>query len=195
MRIIVIILILGYFSAQGQTISLCNLEYKDSIYYKDNVPYSGTVASYYSSGKIASSGQLKDGLPDSVFLEYKRNGKLSVVSGYNGGKRTYLFRYSTLMGNNLTIEQPSFPYYEFYRHKSLKKQGYYVDGKEQGIWRYYYKNGNIKEEVEYNKGEIVNPYYEWDKNGNKTSVDTGFSTRKTGKLRVTKYGTTRTEIN
>jgi len=194
MRIILIVLLTGFFSARGQSVSLCNLEFKDSIYYMNDIPYSGKVEYYYSSGKISYSGQVKDGLLDSIFFEFKRNGKLASVCGYCGGKRAYYYRYSIFMDGTPSIEKMTFPYYEFYIQKSIKKKGYYFDGEEQGLWKVYYKNGNIKKEIEYNNGKTVYPYFTWDKKGNKTRVDSGGIVKEKGKYRIVKYGDTKTRI-
>ena len=194
MRISLILLVLGFYSAHGQSISFCDLEFKDSIYYKNNVPYSGKIEYYYSSGKISYSGQLRDGLLDSIFFEYKRNGKLASACGYCGGKRAYYYTYSVLMSGLPSIEKMTFPYYEFYRQKSIKKQGYYFDGEEQGLWKVYYKNGDIKKEIEYHKGETVYPYFTWDKKGNKTRVDSGGTIKTRGRIKVVTYGDTKTRI-
>jgi antitoxin component YwqK of YwqJK toxin-antitoxin module len=194
MRIILILLMFGFFSAHGQSISLCDLEFKDSIYYKNDVPYSGKIEYYYSSGKISYSGQLKDGLLDSIFFEFKRNGKLASVCGFSGGKRAYYYRYSFLMDGISSVEKMTFPYYEFYRQKSIKKQGYYFDGEEQGLWKVYYKNGDIMKEIEYDKGEIVSPYYKWDKKGRKIRIDTGLISKKKGKFTFIKLGNSKTRI-
>ena len=54
---------------------------------------------------------------------------------------------------------------EYFDNGQIKSQGSYIDGKEEGYWKFYYETGQLRLEVNYTDGKkdgLLNEYY---KNG------------------------------
>lgn len=126
----------------------------------------GYNAFYYGNGQLASEGYMKDGVPDGYWKNYHVNGQLksegkrrntfldSVWTFYdekgnvikrinylNGKKNGYLFEYKYRTDIDTTLELLYLDY-----------EALYVENKVEGIAKYYYENGNVKEKYEYRKG-------------------------------------------
>lgn len=175
-----IIIYFSFLSITGfaQIPSMCDLTYKDSLYWWHDSIYSGQIIQYHKNSKIAEKGQLKNGVPDSVWFGYNKRGKLKIVIAFYKGKFSFRKSFSFL------DDEPSFgeknwtcPYYEFYRDEALYLEGNYVNGEKQGIWREYYSNGRIYQEKYYDNGDLQYPYYYWDVEGVKYAVGGSYVTK------------------
>ena len=49
----------------------------------------------------------------------------------------------------------------------LLQEGFYVKGKESGLWKFYDKDGNIEFSGDYKDGERIGEWFEFDKKGRK----------------------------
>ena len=179
----------------GQSVVLSDLQFKDSIYFKNNIPFSGNIVDYIKNGKHTVKGQLINGRPDSIWFEYNKNGKLLTVFAFQNGQSTYEYHFSNKMAGLLFNGKPTCPYYEFFRTGILKKQGFYLNGNPHGLWKEYYDNGNIKKEITYNNGNIKYPYFEWDKKENKYIVDFYTDEKKAGGVTIETSGVRKKQIN
>jgi uncharacterized protein len=55
---------------------------------------------------------------------------------------------------------------ELYPSKIFKAEGYLIDGKKNGLWKYYYENGTKHREIIYEKGIENGEWKMWHENGN-----------------------------
>jgi len=78
------------------------------------------------------------------------------VNGYNQGLHEMWYKTWYENGNS--------------QSSNIKSQGYYDKGKEHGMWKQWYKNGNIKSRGNYDKGERQGVWEEWHNNGNIKSI-------------------------
>jgi len=80
----------------------------------------------------------------------------------HGGVR---FRYSRRMNADGTqwIRHGRFAAYD--ESGSVKSEGEYVDGKEEGVWRDYHPNGTLAAEGRYEAGKEEGPWRFFDKDG------------------------------
>jgi uncharacterized protein len=139
----------------------------------------GYNAFYYGNGQLASEGYMKDGFPDGFWKNYHVNGKLksegkrrntfldSVWTFYdekgnvikrinylNGKKNGYLFEYKYRTDVDSTAEI----LYLFY-------EALFVENNIEGIAKFYFQNGNVKERYEYHDGFKDGLGYEYDLDG------------------------------
>jgi len=54
---------------------------------------------------------------------------------------------------------------ERYEDGNLKMEGWFLDGKEDGVWTWYYENGQVSQEKFFIEGKIDGLSKEWDENG------------------------------
>ncbi len=83
---------------------------------------------YY--GKVDRDGNVEVNLPDGLFEEMHKNGKLKV--------RAYVFE-GTFEGD----------YREYWKNGNLRSQGEFADGKRVGKWYFYNRRGKLKKTEEY----------------------------------------------
>ncbi len=122
---------------------------------QDTIKNDGFVKFYYPDGKISSEGTLKNGKPDGYWKSYNTNETIksegnrknyeldSLWKFYNDdGKLLLEINYKAGKKNGLKIS---------YLDKETIKENFKNDIKE-GYTRYYYVDGNIKQEIPFLKG-------------------------------------------
>ena len=58
----------------------------------------------------------------------------------------------------------------YYDNGQLKKEGYYNDDKEEGLWKEYYDNGQLASYKSYKEGELISNKC-WDEEGNEIDCE------------------------
>ena len=175
-HLIFIIISLLSITSSAQIPSMCNLTYKDSLYWWHDTIYSGQIIQYYDDGKIGEKGQIKNGVPDSVWFDYNKKGKLKFVYAFYKGLYTFDWDY-TFRENPFFYGIPNYPYYQFDRNGTLILEGNYVNGVKDGVWKEYYSNGQNYIEKTFDNGELQYPYYYWDIKGVKYTVGGSYVTK------------------
>jgi antitoxin component YwqK of YwqJK toxin-antitoxin module len=113
----------------------------------------GYWKTYYVTGVIKSEGKRTNFLLDSTWLFYNQVGELTEEINYQLGKRSgYTLKY--------TYDNPNQP-----GRKTLVSKELYVNDKKEGISFYYYKTGELKEEVYFANGKRSGIAKEYDKEG------------------------------
>jgi len=70
-----------------------------------------------------------------------------------------------------SIEVPEGPYRAFYEDgQTIQSEGKITDGKPTGLWRSYYKNGNLKSSVNYKEGKVDGIAFFFFKDGKETKM-------------------------
>ncbi len=108
----------------------------NGIYHYVNDSMEGGYEGYYSDGRLASRGTMKDGLPYGKSETWWSNGKQQIVEYWKEGgwkEGTYL---------------------SYYESGILNTQSVYVNGKLQGLSATYYESGDIKSQGIYSNGSL-----------------------------------------
>ena len=156
----------------------------------------GPWKDYYKNGQIWEIGNLKDDEKDGFWKVFSENGELDYEINYKNGKLHGDWKYyvngqlymSQKWCNGIT-DGNSISYYEDGQLKSegilkvpnnyitpsdthsssvlLTEEYTWINIREQdGIWKFYNKNGKLESEVKYNEGEIISEIC-FDNDGNK----------------------------
>jgi antitoxin component YwqK of YwqJK toxin-antitoxin module len=139
------ILFLTLFSAFSQDIKEI-----DGIYYKGNLPYTGSYTSNFVNDKPRITINLVDGLKEGEVKVFFENGEVNEIRSY---KR------NVMDGIWLTYNE----------NKVKVAEAHYLNGKKDGKWYIWDDNGLLIYELEYTSGEKTGIWKNYDKNGNVVS--------------------------
>jgi antitoxin component YwqK of YwqJK toxin-antitoxin module len=128
----------------GQNICLSDLEFENSLYYKNGELYSGTYTCNNDEKKVKEQGVISNGLIDSLVF-FKGNGEMSEIIWYKDNQPLNRRLYRNAGTTNLVI--------------NLK------DNVEHGSWERFYLNGQLNEQCFYDNGEPIGVWKTWDRNG------------------------------
>jgi antitoxin component YwqK of YwqJK toxin-antitoxin module len=142
-----ILMIIGL-DINAQTQNINNLSLKDSLYYLNELVYTGPFTSFHKNGKVYEEGFIKNGKLDSTLSSYDKKGFPLTICKIENGK---IIHQTDYYANTNTVR----------RRMSLK------DNTEDGLCTHYYSNGKPKESGNYSMGKRVGKWEYWDKNGKK----------------------------
>ncbi len=142
-----ILLILGL-NTFSQVFNIKDLTVKDSIYYNQNIIYTGTFISYHKNDIIKEKGFIKKGKLDSTLTSYDKSGNPLSVLIFKGEKLVHQTLYYP---NTNTIK----------RKTSLKNKI------EDGLCTTYYLNGSPQDSGCYALGKKIGKWTYWNKYGQK----------------------------
>ena len=129
---------------------------------------------YYKSGEIEQEGRFKENILRGKWSWYYQNGQLKKTEFFNskGLLEGEQIEYDTL-GNELSKGE----YYNgkkegawFYEVGDYKEVGSFISGQADGVWKYYYKNGELAFIGLFNDGEPKGKHIFYHKNGLKKIV-------------------------
>ncbi|HRY31527.1 MAG TPA: hypothetical protein P5531_01005 [Bacteroidales bacterium] len=111
-------------------------------------------ADYYPSGKVKIRAQYKNQVPDGLWREFTEDGKL---------EKSLLYRRGIIVGEGITDDAGlrQGPWTEFYDDGRKKAEGRYKDGKRIGYWKFYYWNGNLEEEGNFDQRGRADGDWKW----------------------------------
>jgi antitoxin component YwqK of YwqJK toxin-antitoxin module len=139
---------------KSQTICICDLTFKDSIYYNNGLIYTGQFNEMYKNGKIRQEGFIKYGKLDSTISTFNKDGKLTEIDRFK---------------NNILINRTLYFYTAF-----AKKIVTFKDNIENGLYAEYYSNGLPKDSGYYSMGKPIGKWTYWNKTGLKYLEITNF---------------------
>ncbi len=117
----------------------------------------GTWHWYYPNGEVLREEAFENGKLNGKFVEYDISKNEIVKGQYVAGVRTGLWKYNIgdeiQEGEYRNNRKTGLWRILFAENKSLKAEGKYIDGKENGRFRYYYENGKLKMEGEFSMGK------------------------------------------
>lgn len=141
-------------------------------YYRKGKP-DGIIKNYNSKGGIEKMEKFDDGKKDEnaaevvmlqLHKEYHPNGKIRLEGGYTDGKKQGVFREFDLSGDTVVNSY-------IYENDSLIAEGIVMkNGEYDGLWKYYYKTGELKTEGLYEKSIRSGKWIYYYKNGKKEQV-------------------------
>lgn len=108
------------------------------------------IVSYYPSGQISRTYQIKNGQFQGEYLEYNKDGSLRYQSTYIDDNREGIVKY-------------------FDKKGKLKREVNYVNGLLNGSYTKYYSNGKVKMKCNYVNDELHGIKEEYDANGTLTN--------------------------
>ena len=130
------------------------LEKAKGVY--ENGEKSGLWVYYHENGKIEQKGFYKNGKPENKWMWYYESGNILKEEVYSKGAENGLIIEYSDSGNVIKKGQFLMGVKEgpwIYEMGDQKETGNYIDGKKNGIWQHYYKNGKINFEGEFVDGE------------------------------------------
>jgi len=143
--LLIFFLIQNLFSQQQNEKSLIDssVDFRDlikheDIFYlknKDNL-YSGIVVVYDSLNNIILEGQMIDGKTIGTWTHYFSSGEIHAIF--------------TVKENELNGD-----FKQYYRNSILYKEGSFVDGEMDGIWKLYNMNSQLLFSIQYDIGKVV----------------------------------------
>ncbi len=105
----------------------------------------GTAVTYHNNGRIKEEGKYSRGKKNGEWREFDARGKLTKVKIYDKGK---------------VVHQQSpgrvKPFVSYHNNGRIKEKGMKKNGKRDGEWLLYNKNGKLLRTTQYLSGEIVN---------------------------------------
>jgi len=131
---------------------------------------------YYGNGKISSEGTMRDGKPDGYWKTYFENGKIksegnrkdfqldSTWKFYND-QGTLVLEYYYGNGKKNGLRKNYDP-----KDKLLLSEENYVNDVKQNLTKFYYKNGNVKQEIPFKDGREEGQGFEFDSTGIITNI-------------------------
>ena len=163
MKIRTLVLFLSPFLSFGQivdTVDFKNLQYKDnSLIYKrsSTTPFTGVSVGYWDNGQKSLQGTYKDGEKDGLWMGWYENGQISSKQNYKS--------------ENGVGRYEEGPVESWYKNGQKSLEGSYKNGRQEGVWFFWYENGRKKEKMTHGglDGMLEGPFIKWYENGKKKS--------------------------
>ena len=172
------------YDENGNFLSVYKFEYDELVEDAKETKQLEKRTSYFPNGKIAVTATYYKGLPEGIRREYDSTGQ--IIKGYIfekgilkyegitdfAGKRegfwkefyeTGELRASGMYKNSLPVGEWKF----FFPSQTIEIRGKYNQkGEKDGLWEWYYPNGTLLMEENYNDGELDGLFVEYDEHGN-----------------------------
>jgi antitoxin component YwqK of YwqJK toxin-antitoxin module len=109
---------------------------------------------YYSTGKPKIIASYKNNVPEGVRREFSPEGE--IVAGY-------IFKTGIIIGEGIINEAgiKDGPWKEFYPNGNVKSTGIYDKGKRTGEWKFFHPNGQLEQIGSYNKDGKEDGIWTW----------------------------------
>ena len=109
---------------------------------------------YYPTGKPKIVASYKNNIPEGVRREYSPDGK--IVAGY-------IFKTGVILGEGIIDEAgiKDGPWKEFYANGAIKSFGIYDKGKRTDEWKFFHPNGKLEQIGSYNKDGKEEGIWTW----------------------------------
>lgn len=133
--------------------------------------------SYYKDGVLKVSGEYLNNKQHNKWIYYHRNGQKSAigsfVEGYYEGKWLRFYENGIIKEHVFYYDKNKTSFYQKnYKNGNIKILGNNSENQqEDGIWKYYHRNGNIYQIRFWNKGNLINITTCLNENGDK--IDKG----------------------
>ena len=130
-----------------------------------------TIKNYHENGQLHRIGIFKDGKMEGLWKYYYKDGFLEKSRNYKNGLFNGLWtNYSRNENNELEIDESIYingrreGIWKYYVNNTLIKEGYLKNKMRQRIWKYYHDNGQLKKETKWKDNEEIYSRY-WDEKG------------------------------
>ena len=142
-----------YFTEDGELER--RVEYRNGL-------YNGSYEVFYENGGVKSRDYFTNGKKDRNSETYYENGKMESKTNNETGFFTSQYENGHIK-NRGTIKDGQYLhglYEQFHENGKLKMKGEKNKGKNDGIWEYYDKEGNLTQTEKYKDGEVLNTEWE-----------------------------------
>ncbi|WP_168796445.1 toxin-antitoxin system YwqK family antitoxin [Flagellimonas onchidii] len=119
------------------------------------------IETFHNNGQLNQLYNYKNGELHGKCVKYKPSGARSLVMRYENGYRigvwkTYLgdegwLYFETTYKNDI----PNGPHTSYYSNRIIEKEGMFLNGRRNAIWKFYNQAGKLAKEVEYDNGTEV----------------------------------------
>jgi antitoxin component YwqK of YwqJK toxin-antitoxin module len=147
---------------------------REIAFFSDNhAEADGKYREFYPNGQVFVEGQYKRGRQDGEWTYYYDNGKINRKAKFNNGKpdgpREIFRADGTLMAKRSFANGQRDGEWITYdaTGKTPLTEEHYKHGKEDGIWKYWYPNGKLRQQVSFKDGVREGLATEWDDKGEK----------------------------
>lgn len=127
-------------------IEISETELKNGITYRNEVPFSGKICSWYSNGNIHSETAFLDGEKAGVWTIYFENGKVEKTGSISHANEDGAYK-------------------EYYENGQLKYDYTYQNGSKEGVWKSWYENGGKYTERHFSENTLNGKVVVWDEQG------------------------------
>ena len=127
------------------------LEYKNDLYFKGDMVYTGTYTEYYDNGNPKIVRNIKNGKENGFVITYFENGKEQEQRSYREGKKEGEWINWNEEGIKIAV-------------------AIYLDDKKDGDWFIWNAEGVLLYEMHYKKGKKVGSWKMYDKDGKLVDV-------------------------
>ncbi len=151
------------------------------------VPFFGfgqndTLINYHDNGQLRSIGVFKDGENEGLWKFFDKDGFLEQSINYKNGKYHGLWtNYRRNKKNILEVDESIYingkreGVWKYYVANILIKEGYLKNEMRQRIWKYYHENGKLKKETKWKDDKEIYSRY-WNENGDEIDKEIYFRT-------------------
>ena len=131
-----------------------------------------SIRTYHENSKLKSIGVFKDGKDEGLWKFYNQDGFLEKSINYKNGLFNGLWtNYRRNKNNVIEIDESIYingrreGVWKYYVDNTLITEGYLKNKMRQRIWKYYHNNGQLKKETKWKDDKEIYSRY-WDENGN-----------------------------
>ncbi|OQX78816.1 MAG: hypothetical protein B6D61_04655, partial [Bacteroidetes bacterium 4484_249] len=147
----------GYFKEYAKNGNLISTsKYIDGILQEDVAELAklDIKTEYYPSGKPKIVASYKNDVPEGVRREYSPEGE--IVAGY-------IFKRGNIVGEGIIDEagMKDGPWKEYYPNGAVKSVGTYDKGKRIDVWKFYHPNGQLEQTGTYNRDGKEDGIWTW----------------------------------
>ena len=152
-----------------------SLPERDGLIYHDDKPYSGWGKEMYDSGQAFRLGEVKEGKPDGLMIEWHQNGQKRAEGTFKDGKQDGPFKAWYENGQKMfegTYKDGNQVDLSTGWHENGQKagEGTLKDGRPHGLVKVWHENGQKLGELKYKDGEEVSGKY-WNSKGEEVDTE------------------------
>lgn len=122
----------------------------------------GLWIEYYCNGNLKGKIQYANGRPDGYCIIYHENGKIQEEGQWSSKLNRWVGKYKLYYDNGQVQHEFNFnqngkregPAKYFYENGQLAIEGNFQNGQETGVFKEYYENGDVKAEKTFNAGQV-----------------------------------------
>ncbi|MGQ0739732.1 MAG: energy transducer TonB [Bacteroidota bacterium] len=123
----------------------------------------GYCVYYHSNGNISTAGRRVHGKREGVCVQYHFNGMMADSATYSNdkplGSRFRWHRNGYLADSIAHVNDSTDIHFGWFDNGAPESGGYMLDGKFQGKWKFYHRNGALAGEEVYDKGRVISKQY------------------------------------
>lgn len=101
----------------------------------------------------------------SILLSCQSRSKHEIIEKWENGKNKIVFTYDNSNDTRTYLRE------YFHKNGILGSRGHYINAKQDGLWEWWYENGNKQDEAALKQGFYIGQRKHWYENGNLKQVE------------------------